>query len=245
MTIVLLREYVDLVIERIRTTKNVDSERGRRFDFSKFKRLDDIDDMLHYASLYLEFLGKGSSRAAFIFSSRYALKVALNDKGLAQNEAEVNVYTNPTSKPIVAKIQAFDPRFRWLVSELVNPLQNEGEFKKLSGTDWEEFIEQIYDINIAGQHQEGRRYSPIALATATTMKQNQLLLGDIDAIPHWGKTHDGRVVLLDYGLTSDIAKTHYPKQGGKVDAFANTIRVANAFSDRTELEHAGSTKKNT
>ena len=35
------------------------------------------------------------------------------------------------------------------------------------------------------------------------------MAGDLKEIDHWGKTPDGRCVLLDYGFTQDVFKSHY------------------------------------
>lgn len=53
--------------------------------------------------------------------SKRVLKIALNKQGIAQNEAEINIFTNPITKPIVAKVYDYDPNFLWIISELVRP----------------------------------------------------------------------------------------------------------------------------
>jgi hypothetical protein len=55
-------------------------------------------------------------------------------------------------------------------------------------------------------------------------KQGNLLPADIDSINHWGKTPDGRCVLLDYGYTEDVHKSHYSNRVTKddVDQYAKT-----------------------
>jgi hypothetical protein len=37
---------------------------------------------------------------------------------------------------------------------------------------------------------------------------------DVIVLQHWGKTADGRVVLLDHGATMEIIKNHYPEKIG-------------------------------
>lgn len=38
---------------------------------------------------------------------------------------------------------------------------------------------------------------------------NELEEADLTSIGHWGKTADGRVVILDYGYTTNVRQTHY------------------------------------
>ena len=114
------------------------------FDLRKLKTLESYEEMEEYASSKLKFLGQGSSRTVFYLSNRYVLKVARNIKGYGQNKAEVDVYTNPKSKPIVAKIYDFDDKeYSWLVSEVVKGLRNPDEFKSLTDITWNVFISHM------------------------------------------------------------------------------------------------------
>lgn len=74
-------------------------------------------------------LGSGSSRIAYLLPNGNVLKVAMNDKGFAQNEQEMNVVTDPSVKNIVAKIYQFDTNYQWLISEYVEQFKNEHEFE--------------------------------------------------------------------------------------------------------------------
>ena len=50
---------------------------------------------------------------------------------------------------------------------------------------------------------------PLVLEIQELMKVRGLAIGDLWVYDHWGKTADGRVVLLDYGLTDEIWNSHY------------------------------------
>lgn len=242
----LLREYMSLVIEKIRSRK---TPGGETFDLKRFKSLNDINDMHDYAGKYLDKLGTGSSRAAYLMSGRYALKIALNNKGIGQNEAELDVYTNPATKRIIAKVYAADERDKWLVADLVKPVTSEKEFEELAGVSWKDFGKQVYE---GLKLHDVDNASDFAKAVVATAHSNRLLLGDLvdqlnspfkSVIDHWGKTPDGRIVLLDYGFTEDVDKQHYaperelrraaaagpqavvaPRRGDSVDSFAKTKR---------------------
>jgi len=207
MNAILLREYVSLMIEKIRTAKNSKSKFGERFDLKKFKALDSAHMMLVYANQYLEPLGEGSSRRAFTLSSKYALKIALNEKGIAQNEAELDVFTNPKTKGVVAKIYGADNENRWVISDLVKPLQrgSEDEFAQITGTDWEDFRMTLRGA-LKGEKVWPDEFTQSAITVA---KSNNLVYGDLGEIGHWGKTPDGRCVLLDYGFTEGVWNDHY------------------------------------
>ena len=212
----LLQEYVSLVLEKIRTKKGVDSKFGDKFDLKKFKSLPSSEVMIQYAKTFLDTLGQGSSRRAFLLSGKYALKIALNAKGISQNQAELDVFTNPKSKAIVAKVYDADDEFNWVISDLVRPLKTPEEFEQLTKIPWEKFTKTL--VVIVKHHVEVRNLPPFLDAVAATAQQNNLLVGDLKEIDHWGKTHDGRCVLLDYGFTQEVWASHYsdkPSMTGK------------------------------
>lgn len=177
-------------------------------------------------------LGCGSSRCAYVISSKWALKVAQNDKGYAQNEAEVDVVTNPKSKPIFAKIQDAAPDYSWLLSELVRPLKDRNEFEKLTGVNWYDAMQMMggfeegipLDADFDDDEVDAVPQTMAAMlkkyrgsvkklkflkALTTLMGLHKLLPGDTQNLSHWGKTADGRVVILDYGFTDQVHKQHY------------------------------------
>lgn len=106
-TIELLKEHIVLTLERIR--KRI-KERSS-FDFNEFRNIKNTQKRLAYAENKLEDMGEGSSRKVFLLSSKKVLKIATNNLGYAQNEGEVEIYTNPSTKPIVAQVYDHDPIF--------------------------------------------------------------------------------------------------------------------------------------
>lgn len=201
---IILKEYVRLVLEKIRTVKK-NSPFGDRFDVRKFKSLDNIEFMKAYADSFLQLLGEGSSRVAYALSSNKVLKIAINKKGIDQNLAELDVFTNPATKPMVAKVQDYDPEYRWLVADSVRIFSNETEFEKETGLDFKEFVEEVKNSLIKKVMPE----SDLASSTVKTIVNSNLMLGDVARIDHWGKSSDGRVVLLDYGFTKEVWEMHY------------------------------------
>jgi hypothetical protein len=211
MSKTLLKEYLTLVLEKIRSKKVKTSRFGNKFELKKLQTFDNINVIINYADTFLDKLGQGSSRAAYLLNSKTVLKVAINEKGLAQNEAEVDVFTNPKSKLIVAKIHKADKDYKWVISDLVNPIYNKDEFAQGAGVDWKTF----YDVleNVIRYHDDmPSGLDKFTQAVITTAKENKLLFGDLSQIDHWGKAPDGRVVLLDYGFTQEVSANHYTKK---------------------------------
>jgi hypothetical protein len=245
MTGVLLQEYVSLLIEKIRTQKGQKGPLGEKFDLKHFKSLDNINTMLEYAKAFLQPLGEGSSRKAFLLSSKYALKIAINKKGLAQNEQELDVFTNPKSKPVVAKIYDAGSEHQWVISDLVKPLaaENAGkrEFEEHTGIQWADFEADLTDFvkkknEITPEDIElmgGHKAVAFIQAVVATARASNLLVGDLKEPSHWGKTPDGRLVLLDYGFSEDVWSQHYSKSQNVVPKTGKSTDKTNPGGSRS------------
>lgn len=225
----LLHSYIKLLVEKVRSNK---------FSLKEFKEMDDAAVMLAYCSECLEFLGEGSSRTVYRYSSSYVLKIASNKKGLGQNEEEMNVFTNPTTKRIVSKVVDYDKDYFWLMSEIVRPVKNRDEFFQLCGVpikDSQYFdlddIEDITDYSIWNSLSDvvsaikdfPKKTQDFIVALFTVVKNNKLLQGDVEDIKHWGKTIDGKLVMLDYGYSEGVWNKHYnDNNSDKTDDFVNS-----------------------
>lgn len=201
------------------------------FDMRKFKSFEYQEDRLKYAREKLEILGEGSSRMVFLLSNRFVLKLAYSydgdAKGRAQNEQEVDVCTNPRIKPIVTQIYDFDKDYSWLVSEVVREFSSADEFLNFFGAT---NVMQIYfAMAIIDPSRKQRREehtskyiqkfgepslkkmlgSAEMKAVQELMEQTGVISGDLQDYSHWGKTADGRVVCLDYGLSEQVYQDHY------------------------------------
>ncbi len=213
------------------------------FDFNMFKSIPNEKDRLEYASKTLQMykLGQGSSRIVYELpdSGGKVLKIARNNKGIAQNKSELDIaykfFSNPDIAPIVAKIYGHDDLSNptWLVSEQVEPLNGQKQkFYEVTDMTYNQFLDLfeffspiygkaknlLFRVNYALQQNP---YDESAIKTKELLTNNEfgktinaLLLagiepGDIKTLGHWGVTDKGNIVLLDYGLTSDVAKKHY------------------------------------
>ena len=176
-------------------------------------------------------LGQGSSRRAYDVvwdGRRVALKIALNDAGVAQNRAEVESSAHRKEfSDILALVRDVDPRYSWIVSDLVEPLgeDNVEGFEDLSGVEWGTFERDLIDyLNEGSKHyrdQPGREVHPFMRKVIAFARRTNTKWGDLINLGHWGKTSDGRIVVLDYGFTEEVSEKHYPKRGQPAPAAAH------------------------
>lgn len=261
------------------------SEVLRGFNLNKFKTIPSIIGRIKYANSILPKLGKGSSRIVYALSSDKVLKIALNDKGFAQNNAELELYTSPETKPVVAKIYDASPDNSWLISEIVQPFSNSrADWQAATGFDylifanlvkeWELLEEppvQEWLSNLVKSWQQrlvrmaGQEQTPIYKITQTRLKNyirmnksplvhgifgllkqglNRADVANIKAdntsnnvIGHFGKTIDGRIVLLDYGYTVDVWEKHYKQEQEAENTTASSEVPAGPSVDVPVTEH--------
>lgn len=189
--------------------------------------------MQQYAKENLPMLGFGSSRIGFALpNTKYVLKVARNAKGIAQNKNEVDVFTSPTNAQVISKVFDSADDYSWIVAETVKefPANEQGKNLFLNQTglsfsiverimgligdykgNWRENLQRAFSRKGALFPIIEKNYlnHPFIKAVENLIINNGLSSGDLARVEHWGKTADGRVVLLDYGLTKEIWNDHY------------------------------------
>lgn len=175
-----------------------------------------------FKELNIKPLGCGSTRCAYAINASKVAKIAQNEHGQRQNLAEVDAYTNPNARDILAKIYDADDEGLWVVSEMVREFRTTEEFERAVGIPWQHFDDliivmsqqRVEEITLA-RSRSSKQKRPIEirsidqLPTHTrnwmsnvilTMKTLRLSPNDLRSYDHWGLTKEGRVVLLDYGL---------------------------------------------
>jgi len=198
-----------LVLEAINHPGEPGQKKSARFEFNEFKKLPKLVSMIEYADSRLEYLGQGSARTVFRFTGTKVLKLANTlTKGVSQNKAEVDIYTNPKTASITTKIFDYDPKFRWLVSEIVRPFTDEDDFGQIAGVSWRAFEEMLYQRRMPEGWDDVDPEILRLMHAALTLGNVGLVEGDLTVLKHWGKTADGRVVVLDYGYTEKVQQSY-------------------------------------
>jgi hypothetical protein len=212
----------------------------KKFDQRYFEMLKDPAYMRLYAHRRLQMIGQGSSRAVYIYSPKFALKIATNMAGIAQNKLEISISEDGEYNSIIAKVVKYDYKnYNWLISELVYPidirdelgypmeLEEKEEFKKHSPIAFDSLMHGINKKYNPDIEYEGGEFEPYESAKQKIPPQIQtemdtkiqlakkliddygILFTDIAIPSNWGRTADGRTVILDFGFDDIIHKQYY------------------------------------
>lgn len=157
------------------------------------------------------------------------------EAGRAQNEAEVENYAKASEsarRVLPRTVSAPNNQFNWIISELVRPVTGYEEMRQLAfgnhqivGMDGviqsfgglfniiyetyvienDEFAEQLDAIIAISDPVVGQFIENIVSAT----RELDLSLYEIRRPIQWGKSADGRLVLLDFGGTEDVLEEYY------------------------------------
>ncbi len=166
-----------------------------------------------YAEKHLEHLSSGSSRIVYLSPEKTIIKMAKNDKGIAQNKAECN----PKMKSkFLNEVISYAKNYAWMETHYLEKITVK-EFEEMTDLNFEDFGEGIrYGLkNVSGNTDLGKPKNFDKVEKSEIYKEMKkigaefkLMPGDLARISSWG-AKDGRPVLIDAGLTADVFSDYY------------------------------------
>lgn len=178
------------------------------------KNLSDLETFtarVDYAEKNLKHLSSGSSRVVYVLpGEKEVLKLAKNDRGVAQNKVESKLkckYVNKTTRACKDGC--------WKISPFLDKI-TEKEFEKLTDISFKDFGEALSyglkDIS-SDSPKKPKNFDEIAKTEiykdiVECSKEHDLLPGDLARISSFGQV-DGHPTLLDAGLTRKIYDKFY------------------------------------
>lgn len=178
-------------------------------------------------------IGNGTSRMVFQLDDYSCLKLAKNQKGIAQNEAEIQNENDYYAKQLGLFPNVLngtdEENALWVISEYVLPAK-EQDFERVCGFPWETvcrfiatvgnkrnknyfpkmtFEEELQVLDIDGQ------YSYLLHRLEDYIGNYDMPIRDLMALRNWGMCNreDGpEMVVLDSGLTNDVGYSYYMRQ---------------------------------
>lgn len=206
-------------------------------------------------------LGEGSSRIAFSIpgNDTFIIKIAKDDKGIAQNKFEKKFYAQHKSLNFLTDIVEDDANGMWQVVEKVELFKNAFEFQKATGTtesvtkdfvcsedehrrNFLEKVESIKDdkeklkkLNISDAEKTISFFKKLIVLKAPLTEELKIACGDLARFDHYGIDSNGNIKLIDYGQSLDIKRVMYDKK--------QTTSITKDDGKTTAKENRGSTIK--
>ena len=197
------------------------------FSLEELSAIQSFRGRFNYCTQHLgKHIGKGSSRATFQIDDEKVLKLAWNNKGLAQNIEEVQTY----NASIFPKVYDYDENGKWIISEFVLPAKSE-DFKHCFGMSFQQFASFIL---ACANYRFGKSYwgAMSEEEWLSYLESNKNLsefdeyigdhgsqsftpAGDMTRLCNYGLTQrngEACIVLLDSGLSEEVWNTYYKRK---------------------------------
>ena len=186
-------------------------------------KFDKIFDLL-YSKYYK--IGSGSSRNVWALDKNTVIKMAINEKGIAQNLAELRVFEKAPER--VAKIKWYHPKGYYLIVERCISLYRFLEDKEVNidAADFSNYVdincnkkytakkvEKIVKDFVKKTKDEAKYKPAVFKMLAKQIKELATFIwkNKIDDIydDQLGVNKAGKIVLLDYGMNKEVWKKFY------------------------------------
>jgi hypothetical protein len=166
-----------------------------------------------YAEKNLKHLSSGSSRIVYLSPNKTIIKMAKNDKGIAQNKVEAN----PKMKSkLINKIISKADDDSWIETHYLDKM-SKPEFEKMVGINFDDFGDAIsYGLKKVSGNTDVKKPKnfdkikelEIYKELERLGKEFDLLPGDLERMSSWG-IKDNHPVIIDAGLSKNVYSDHY------------------------------------
>lgn len=173
--------------------------------------------MLRYAKERAKSIGRGSSRIAFEIpyeGRKTVLKIAMNGKGLVQNEEEANLLSDyyvrslDITIPIIDYDESSEHRVSWVHTEFAEKMKSIKALEKFFGG------VSIYDItnylnNRTGELPEWIHENEYFSSLQNLIINYNLPANEYTTASNWG-LYKGKPVIIDLGFTRRTKELYFP-----------------------------------
>jgi len=219
-----MKQNIKILIREFIQESDLLEDYPASFDMEVFKSLKSHAGRNRYAEEHLQKLSSGSSRIVYKIDDEKVLKLAKNDKGVAQNEVEIEYGQYGDLSGILAKIFDYDEQNHlWVEMELAQKVKA-SDFKNLVGYDFKDIQTAIHNYGIDSGNGRGLKYK-MDEDLWDDMWENDFMYeifgyignygvppGDLMRLSSYGLVKRGgnnQIVIIDYGLTHDVYSSYY------------------------------------
>jgi len=208
--------------------KLIKEARSNNFDFDELTNIPSFSGKVKYCKQHLgQPVGRGTSRLVFQYTDYQVLKLAMNAKGVAQNEYEGRSDWFKEKYSIFPKVYSKAENNSWLLSEYVLPAANK-DFQHCLGLSFKEWCNVVIAIESQlrpNSYNKFYRSKTTEQMLTELVDENEFIgefydyfanynetLGDMRHIQNYGLAlRNGKpwLVILDSGLSDDIFNNYY------------------------------------
>lgn len=200
----------------------LDEDYPTNFNMEHFKTLNKFTERIRYCEENLQRISSGSARIVYKVDNEKVLKLAKNEKGLAQNNVEIEWGGYYEFQSILAHTIDSHPKGLWVEMELARKVSKSDfiQYFGVSVNDLGSYLRN-WDNDMHGRP----NYFSIPNYLVQKMDENEDVneiknfmisadapAGDFGRLSSYGKVNrkDGEIiVLIDFGLTSDVYTSYY------------------------------------
>lgn len=196
------------------------------FDMEFFKSLRKFSQRIKYCENTLRRISSGSSRIVYQIDDATVLKLAKNQKGIAQNKVEGQPDWYRDSIGLFAEVYDREENYLWIEMQLADRPKY-SDFYRITGftfrtiCNWLGYIGNKYcddkDAMYFRSEEFQEKYDYSILQRLEDYVNNyNIPVGDLQRISSWGLVHDKNgeedIVLIDYGLDDNVFNTYYSRR---------------------------------
>jgi len=197
------------------------------FDLKEFSKLTSYNKRIQYCQERLKRISSGSSRIVYMVDDTKVLKIARNQKGLAQNDIEASYSNYHDIKDITAQVFAYDQNDLWIEMELARRVTPK-IFQSIVGVSFEDYcdaLDKYFEAVNPQRAAKSWRRSGIEQEKYDAMWENEFVydifnfmggydvpVGDLMKLNSYGlvkRNGQDTIVLIDYGIDWDGIDSYY------------------------------------
>ena len=200
----------------------MDEEYPSTFDMEHFKTLTKFAERVRYCDQHLKKISSGSARIVYLVDDKMVLKLAKNQKGVAQCETEIQWGGDSYFDEILARTIEYHPDGLWVEMELARKVKK-SDFSVIESINFDEFGKYLKNFEL--ENNGKRPFYGITDAHKEILNENQFTqticefmlntdspAGDLMRLNSYGivnRNGEDIIVIIDFGLTNDIYNEYY------------------------------------
>lgn len=219
-----MKKLIKNLLREALIEKPLEEDYPSSWNIEEFKKMSSFNKRIQYCKQHLQQISSGSSRIVYKIDDQKVLKLAKNQKGLAQNEIEESYSTFEDLSSITARVFAYDDNDLWIEMELAKPVTLQ-IFKRVTGFDFNNFCQGLdsHYYKLEGHRRRIRNVSeppnmndlwadPFVYEMLSLMANYDIPSSDLCKLNSYGLVNregEDTIVMIDYGLTNEVYDSYY------------------------------------